>query len=91
MVKTAAAKSAAVEPGMEATAMEATAMEATAMEAAAMEAATVETTAMETTTAMRRFRGYGLDQCEDTCQSGRSKAQAARRDDACHICLLPYI
>jgi len=84
MVKTAAAKSAAVEPSMEATAME-----ATAMEAAAMETATVETTAMETTTAMRRFRGYGLDQCEDTCQSGRSKAQAARGADAFHICLTP--
>jgi hypothetical protein len=79
MVKTAAAKSAAVEPSMEATAMEATAMEAAAM----------ETTAMETTTAMRRFRGYGLDQCEDTCQSGRSKAQAARGADAFHICLTP--
>jgi hypothetical protein len=76
MVKTAAAKSAAVEP---------------AMKAATMKAATVEAAAMETTTAMRCFRGYGLDQCEDTCQSDRSKAQATRRADAFHICLLPYI
>jgi hypothetical protein len=76
MVKTAAAKSAAVEPTMEAATMEATA---------------VETATMATAAPMRCLRGHGLDQCEDTCQSGRSKAQAACRADAFHVCVLPNV
>ena len=66
------------------------AVEAT-MEPTTMEAATMEATAVETATAMRCLRGYGLDQCEDTCQSGRGNAQAACRADAFHVCVLPNV
>ena len=79
-------KTAAVEATMEPTTMEAATMEATAVEATAVEA-----TAVETATAMRCLRGYGLDQCEDTGQSGRRKAQAASRADAFHVCVLPNV
>ena len=71
-------------------AVEAT-MEPTTMEAATMEATAVEAAAVETATAMRCLRGYGLDQCEDTGQSGRRKAQAACRADAFHVCVLPNV
>jgi hypothetical protein len=37
------------------------------------------------------LRGHGIDQCEDTCQSGRSNTEAARRADLFHLCLLPYV
>jgi hypothetical protein len=66
------------------------AVEAT-MEPTTMEAATMEATAVETATAMRCLCGYGLDQCEDTGQSGRRKAQAACRADAFHVCVLPNV
>ena len=71
-------------------AVEAT-MEPTTMEPTTMEAATMEATAVETATAMRCLRGYGLDQGEDTCQSGRGNAQAACRADAFHVCVLPNV
>jgi hypothetical protein len=72
-------KTAAVEATMEPTTAESPTVEPTAM----------ETAAMATATPMRCLRGHGLDQCEDTCQSGRSKTQAACRADAFHVCLLP--
>jgi hypothetical protein len=74
-------KTAAVEATMEPATVESPTVEPTAM----------ETAAMPTATAMRCLRGHGLDQCEDTCQSGRSNTEAARRADLFHLCLLPYV
>ena len=74
-------KTAAVEATMEPTTVESPAVEPTAM----------ETAAMATATPMRCLRGHGLDQGEDTGQSGRGKAQAACRADAFHVCVLPNV
>jgi hypothetical protein len=68
-------------------AAETAAVEATTVETATMKAAAVEAAAAVAPTAMG-FGGYGLGQCEDSCQSGCSQAQAAYCADPLHVGLL---
>jgi hypothetical protein len=96
--KTTAGEAAAVETTVETATVETAAMETAAMETAAMEAATatvapatVAPATVAPATAMGCFGGYRLDQCEDSCHSGCSKAQAARCADALHVGLLPNV
>jgi hypothetical protein len=86
--KTTAGEAAAVETTVETATVETAAMETAAMEAAT---ATVAPATVAPATAMGCFGGYRLDQCEDSCHSGCSKAQAARCADALHVGLLPNV